>query len=142
MPIAADPDRSFRDANVLFSAAYSARSIVRRIWSFGPDLVVLLTSEYAIDEARRNLPDHAVAELAVVLRTVQTVPTPAKRDWIEVPEIVLPAKDRPILQAAIAAHATHLITGDRKHFGRYFGQRIGSLLVMSPDMYRPAPEID
>ncbi len=142
MPVTVGPERLFLDANVLFSAAYSERSIVRRVWSFGPELVVLLTSDYAIDESRRNLPDHAVAELAVVLQAVQIVPTPAQQHWIDFPEIVLPAKDRPIFQAAIAAQATHLITGDRKHFGRYFEQRIGTLLVMSPDMYRPAPEID
>src|SRR5215213_7904437 len=124
MPTSVGPDRLFLDANVLFSASYSKRSIVRRIWSFGPDQAVLLTSEYSIDEARRNLPDRADSELAVVLRAVQTVPAPGKRIWIDFPEIVLPAKDRPILQAAIAAQATHLITGDRKHFGRYFGQRI------------------
>jgi len=141
MPTSVGPDRLFLDANVLFSASYSERSIVRRIWSFGPRQVVLLTSEYKIDEARRNLPDHADSELAVVLRAVQTVPAPGKRDWTDFPEIVLTAKDRPILQAVIAAQATHLITGDRKHFGRYIGQRIGTLLVMSPDMYRPAPEI-
>ena len=80
MPAAVAIERSFLDANVLFSAAYSERSIVRRIWTFNPDQVVLLTSEYAIDEARRNVPDRALAELAAILRAVQTVPTPRRRE--------------------------------------------------------------
>ncbi len=41
-------------------------------------------------------------------------------------------KDHPILKAAIAAGATHLITGDVKDFGRYFGRRIVGILVVTP----------
>ena len=32
----------------------------------------------------------------------------------------LPAKDRPIFQAALACGATHLLTGDLKDFGAFF----------------------
>jgi hypothetical protein len=51
------------------------------------------------------------------------------------PDVILPEKDRPILAAAIACGATHLITGDRQHFGVWFGQRIGSLTVYPPATY-------
>jgi uncharacterized protein len=44
----------------------------------------------------------------------------------------LPDKDVPILLAAIAAHSTYLITGDIRHFGRYFGKTIEAMLVSSP----------
>ena len=44
----------------------------------------------------------------------------------------LPDKDHPILKAAIAAEATHLVTGDVKDFGPYFGRRIGGVLVVTP----------
>ena len=46
--------------------------------------------------------------------------------------ISLPDKDHPILKAAIAAGATHLVTGDVKDLGRYFGKRIAGILVLAP----------
>ena len=46
-------DRLFLDANVLFSAAYRAEAGVTRLWS--DERWALITSEYAIEEARRNL---------------------------------------------------------------------------------------
>lgn len=46
--------------------------------------------------------------------------------------IVLPVKDRPILLSAVAAGATHLLTGDVKHFGRYYRQTIAGVLVLAP----------
>jgi hypothetical protein len=50
-------------------------------------------------------------------------------------EITLPDKDLPILWAAMAARATHLITGDVRHFGPYFGKRIEGTLVLLPAHY-------
>jgi hypothetical protein len=44
--------------------------------------------------------------------------------------VTLPPKDVPILLAAIAARCTHLLTGDRKHFGQYFGKSIHGVNVM------------
>ena len=45
--------------------------------------------------------------------------------------ILLPAKDVPILLAAIAANATHLLTGDLRHFGPYFGRRVAGVLILT-----------
>ncbi|MEX2139704.1 MAG: hypothetical protein WD894_10610 [Pirellulales bacterium] len=42
----------------------------------------------------------------------------------------LPAKYWPILMAAIAAHATHLLTGDVRHFISYFGRIIAGVRIM------------
>lgn len=50
-------------------------------------------------------------------------------------EVELPEKDWPILGGAIAAEATHLITGDLKHFGRYFGNQIHGIPVLPPADY-------
>jgi len=44
-------------------------------------------------------------------------------------------KDQPILQAAIASKASHLITGDRRDFGRYFGKQVAGIWVMPPRQY-------
>jgi predicted nucleic acid-binding protein len=46
-------DRIFLDANVLFSAAYLENSGLARLWQL--DDAELLSSAYAVEEARRNL---------------------------------------------------------------------------------------
>lgn len=50
-------------------------------------------------------------------------------------DVRLPEKDQPILQAAIHARATHLLTGDKQHFGGYFGRKLGGALVLPPAEY-------
>ena len=46
----------------------------------------------------------------------------------------LPEKDLPIVQAAVLATATHLLTGDQKHFGSLMGKSVRSVKVVSPRM--------
>ena len=126
-------DRLFLDANVLFSAAYRADAGVVRLWE--ADGVGLVTSEYAIEEARRNL--HGVEQrtrLDGLLAGVERVPAgtlaPDQRMGIELRE-----KDWPILAGAVHAGATHLITGDHRDFGPYFGTRILGVFVQTPSEY-------
>lgn len=126
-------DRLFLDANVLFSAGYRADSGLRALWSRG-DAVGLLTTSYAIEEARRNLPDDAArGRLEGLLLGVTVVPDIMIGDLPS--HVTLPDKDRPILLSAIAARATHLITGDRVHFGRYFGNEIEGVIIQRPADY-------
>ncbi len=47
----------------------------------------------------------------------------------------LPAKDRPVLMAAISARADYLIAGDLKHFGKYFGQTIEGVKICTARDY-------
>ena len=54
--------------------------------------------------------------------------------------INLPAKDRPILLAAIDAGATHLLTGDWEHFGPYYRQQVAGVLILPPAEYSPLGE--
>ena len=49
--------------------------------------------------------------------------------------VALPEKDQPILLAAIDAQATHLLTGDFRDFGRYYGHTIAGILVLPPSDY-------
>jgi hypothetical protein len=49
--------------------------------------------------------------------------------------VLLPEKDIPIMLAAIEAQATHLVTGDLRHFGSYFGKRIEGILIIPPGEY-------
>jgi len=128
--------RVFLDANVLFSAAWAATSILRRLWTFDPTVVTLLTSDWAIDEARRNLPLGKHDELTRLLRAVEEVVTPQSSGWSVLENVSLPEKDLANLWAAIGANTTHLLTGDRKHFGPLYGRAIEGVLILLPTAYR------
>ena len=121
-------DRVFLDANVLFSAGYRESTAVMRLWELPH--VQLITSAYAIEEARRNL-DTAAQRVRLIQRVSgleQVAELPA--DALVASGVGLPAKDVPILAAAIAGRATHLLTGDSRHFGPVYGIRVGGVLVM------------
>ena len=66
-------DRLFLDANVLFSAAYRSDAGVQRLWS--APKAELVTSDYAVEEATRNLvnPDQG-ERLDGLLESVEIVP--------------------------------------------------------------------
>ncbi|MDY0001326.1 MAG: PIN domain-containing protein [Polyangia bacterium] len=125
------PDRVFLDANVLFSAAWRESSGLLRLWAL-PE-VELMTSAYAAEEARVNLQEEAQRErLAELIGRLQV----ASGGLAELPaEVVLAEKDRPILAAAIAAGATHLLTGDVSHFGKLFGKAVKGVLILRPAEY-------
>ena len=126
-------DRLFLDANILFSAAYREDAGVTVLWSL--ENVRLCTSPYAIEEAERNLAKRDQKKrLERLIQDLQLVQTATAPDAIPL-EVKLPDKDWPILGGAIAAEATHLITGDLKHFGPYFGQTIQGVLILPPADY-------
>jgi predicted nucleic acid-binding protein len=125
-------DRLFLDANVLFSAAYRDGSGLLQLWNL-PD-VEKMTSIYALEEARRNLDtEERVARLDGLMLDVKVLPELREQDLP--PKVELVEKDKPILAAALATGASHLITGDRQHFGRYLGKRVGKTLIMTPRDY-------
>jgi hypothetical protein len=125
-------ERLFLAANVLFSAAYREDAGVRRRW--GLQWTELVTSAYAVEEARRNLasPEQRadLEELLGSVRVSNLLADPAGHPGIEA--LGLPEKDLPILRAAVAADATHLVTGDRRHFGALFGEKVDGVLVVRP----------
>jgi hypothetical protein len=106
---------------------------VRRLWRV--ERVRLLTSSFALEEARRNLPEpEQQARLVELLAKVEvgealTLP-PERRGKVQLPE-----EDWPILGGAAASGATHLITGDQRHFGPYFGRQVLGVWVMRPGDY-------
>jgi len=126
-------DRVFLDANVLFAAAWRSDAALQRLWEL--DNAELLASKYAIAEARRNLETPAQrGRLTRLLRKVRRV----EDEHFTLPRNVrLPEKDMPILLAAIDGGATHLLTGERDHFGPYFRQEIGGMLILPPAEYPP-----
>ncbi|MCU0290375.1 MAG: hypothetical protein MUF10_00065 [Thermoanaerobaculaceae bacterium] len=126
-------DRAFLDANVLFSAAWREHAGLLALWHLGD--LELVTSEHAVEEALRNLPDDPRREkLGALLATVEVgvgafeaVPLPAGAN--------LPADDLPILQAALGMAATHVLTGDVRHFGHLMGKKVGRLQILRPAEY-------
>jgi predicted nucleic acid-binding protein len=125
--------RVFLDANVLFAAAWRPKAALQRLWDL--EDAELLSSGYAVEEARRNLETPAQrGRLTRLLRQVRMV----EPEHFTLPRgIRLPDKDLPILLAAIDGKATHLLTGDREHFGPYFRQEIGGVLILPPAEYPP-----
>jgi predicted nucleic acid-binding protein len=124
-------DRLFLDANVLFSAAYRPNAGLLLFWKLSD--VVLCSSEYAMEEARINLSEDAqrrrLARLAGGIQLFRATPH-------QLPSgVSLPEKDRPILLAAIDAKATHLITGDLRHFRAYLGKNVEGILILTPSQY-------
>ncbi len=92
-------------------------------------------SDYAIEETRRNLSEPSQLELlSELLRSVESYPAasldPALRADIELRE-----KDWPILGGAVSARATHLITGDLRDFGPYFGTKLLGVMILRPADY-------
>ncbi|MGH9320676.1 MAG: PIN domain-containing protein [Vicinamibacteria bacterium] len=128
--------RLFLDANVLFSAAYREDSPLMRLWHRRG--VALLTSAYAQVEAERHLDESQRLRLKELINGVRLVPDAPSYDLPK--ELSLRGKDVPIVAAAMAAGATHLITGDRRDFGRYYGKRLGEVLVLPPRDYLARPE--
>ncbi|MGV1006163.1 MAG: DNA-binding protein [Candidatus Nanopelagicales bacterium] len=113
-------ERVFLDANVLSSAAIGSATC--RAVCILPG-VVIITSDYCVDEARRNLlakfDGSAVDVLVGLLDGLETVPTPPESVWGSA-IAALPssaASDVPVLAAAMAARADTLVTGNTRDFG-------------------------
>jgi predicted nucleic acid-binding protein len=121
--------RVFLDANVLFSAAYREGAGLLALWE-RPD-VQLVTSGYAVEEARRNLD---TADRRSRLETlIAAIRIESEAPHVPLPRRVrLPEKDVPILRAAMAAGATHLLTGDLRDFGHLLGRRVGGVKIQTP----------
>lgn len=114
--------RLFFDANVLFTAAHNPRGkaalvielSLRGQWQ-------LLSSTYAVAEARRNLTakfPSALSHLETQLLSFAVVAHQAEAPFPD----GLAEKDRPIFQAAYGSRASHLLTGDLKDFGTWMNR--------------------
>jgi len=95
--------------------------------------VELCSSHYALEEARSNLAEDEQKQRLTKLSEALTLYDAATQQPPR--DIHLPAKDAPIFLDALEAHATHLLTGDIRHFGPYLGKRIAGITVMLPGEY-------
>ena len=120
--------RVFLDANILFSAA-DARSItsadLAELIRLGHEVV---TNSYAWDETKRNLMrkrPHMLEGLEDLRSMLEIVDTSNPFLNIECAE-----KDKEILAGAISAGCTHLWTGDKRHFGTFYGKKVHGVLIV------------
>jgi predicted nucleic acid-binding protein len=123
--------RIFLDANILFSGALP-HSRMRAFLDFLCRECECVTNAYAVEEARRNLPAKfpaALRHLDAIVKKCELVPA-VKMDF----KVKLALKDVPILGGALAAHSKYLLTGDEKDFGKFFGETIDGVKVVSPKM--------
>ena len=123
--------RLFLDANILFSAAYRDNAGLAKLWK--SNHIKLVSSDYAIMEAERNLREHH--QLQRLKRFIQSLDIITTYNDSLIPnDIKLSTKDRPILAAAIFAKANFLVTGDRD-FEHLFGKKILGVTVLTPSTY-------
>lgn len=125
--------RIFLDANILFSAAKSdgpIHSLVVRLLEAGHECWV---DGYVIDEARRNISAKASARVQALeallskLHLAATSPATLGAGLAGLPE-----KDRPVVAAAAALSCEILVTGDRTHFGKFYGRLLHGVRIHSP----------
>lgn len=125
--------RIFLDANILFSAVKSngaVHAFVAMLLDGGHECWV---DGYVVDEARRNIMAKAPGRLphldALVSRVRMSAVAPAAaRAAVD----GLPEKDRLVLAAAIALECDALVTGDRTHFGKFYGRLLAGVMIHSP----------
>jgi uncharacterized protein len=126
--------RIFLDANVLFSAAKSDGAVRQLLMLLEKSGHECCADGYVIEEARRNLlakaPDRVVVLDGLLSR--MTTAGAQRVDAALEASLPLPAKDRPVLSAAIRQRCSALVTGDRTHFGPLYGRTIHGVTIHSP----------
>lgn len=133
--------RLFLDANILFTAAHNPKGKAALVIELGQaGLWQLVTSAYALEEARRNLalkfPDR-LEQLDALAQGLRMSPDAADanttREVATSCPVGLPDKDCPIYRAAHACRADILLTGDLRDFGFLMNDRnkAGGLLIQT-----------
>lgn len=126
--------RIFLDANILFSAVKTdgaIRQLLQLLRAAGHHCQV---DGYVIEEARRNLAAKAPgsdAALHALLRNMTVADLHLSGPGSDA-VLALAEKDRPVLAAAIRSGCGALVTGDRTHFGRFYGKTLGGVAIHSP----------
>lgn len=94
----------------------------------------MVTSGFALDEARRNMRRKYPASLPVLQQLeehLEIVPE-AQSALIAWAEDHVATKDAPILAAAVVAKVDVLVTGDRRHFGEQYGKTLRNVTILAP----------
>lgn len=128
--------RIFLDANILFSAE-RADGAVRRLLALAEAAGHELWADaYVYEEARRNM----AAKNSSGLPVLEAMSARINIGGLFVGSVLLsdtmvpPEKDRPVLAATIHNHCDILVTGDKTHFGTFYGKTIQGVTILSPAM--------
>ena len=126
--------RVFLDANILFSAGKSAgamRGFLEVLKSSGQTLVA---DAYVVEEARRNLEAKFPGSLQDFEGLLNQIEFSATLRCSLPPGIAseMPEKDRPVLAAAIQRRCDVLLTGDKTHFGLFYGKSLECVTIHAP----------
>jgi predicted nucleic acid-binding protein len=126
----------FLDANVIFTAAYSAQGLSRGLFRLAAaGKCVLCTSAFAHEEAGRNIQKKAadkLTELTTLMQQVEILPEPHPQWVIQAERMPLAGKDAPVLAAALQGKVDIFVTGDRRDFGHLFGKVLEGVKILSP----------
>lgn len=126
-------DRLFLDANVLFSGAWRGGGFVRALFEL--DDVERITSHAVVREAHAALARFSAEDgLGALLMRVAIIES-GPIDAVPAEALLLAEKDVHVLAAALGCGATHLITGDVKHFGPFMERAEFPIRVMAPRHY-------
>jgi len=134
--------RIFFDANVIIAASASNKGeahVLTRLADEREDITIL-TTEYAWDEAERNLqqqiPD-ALPKFYDLRSRVGIVSEPSEGLVTHLASYIPrnkrpPNKDLPIIAGAIFAAADYLITHDGEHFEPLYGEKVYDVEIQRP----------
>ena len=135
----------FLDANILFAVAWRPDGGCRKlIDQLQRNAISLATSQYAAHEAQRNirkkvlkLKGSSSQEEAVLNQLLEEIVLISNRDIFALENhTTIPLKDWPIIEGAVAFGATHLLTGDKDHFGSYQHKKVYSVqIVFAADLW-------
>ena len=123
--------RVFLDANIIFSSA-DPESATRFLLNILCKHATAVTSRYAWEEAKRNIELKRPLLLRHLASLEPLIEFTAKMTDLQ--EFDLPDDDKPIVRGAIASECSHLWTSDQKHFGVFYGKRIGHTKIVSSIM--------
>lgn len=119
--------RVFLDANIIFSAS-NRESNLYRLFGILYQKTALITSHYALEEARRNIIlkrnqwENTFQEISSKITLVSDVPLYEKINLVE--------KDRPILGSAIESKCNYLLTADKRDFGHLYNKTIKNVMIV------------
>lgn len=120
--------RVFLDANVLFSAS-NVESNIARLINRLTETRQAVTSDFAVEEARRNIALKRPAWSLHLSRLIDQIQVVSSIQF-DLP-VELADKDRPILCTAIRSHCEYLATGDRQDFGHLYNHTVAGVTVVS-----------
>lgn len=125
--------RVFLDANVLFAAAHNPDGKAALLITLGLEgHWEVVTSTLAVEEARHNIMNKYPQALPALERLEASMKKVKSGTGQKCP-VPLSDKDRPILESAVNCGATHLVTGDVRHFGPYMNRpdQTGGVMVLT-----------